>query len=134
MHGFEMEPNHRMGYAALCRLTKETKGKASLNVPVKTLRAMMEAYEDILDVLAYDAAKATKTEYFPKALADRLIAGVSPVKVFREHRGMTQQKLAALSGVSRDMIAMIETGKKNGSLTTIKKLAKALRVDIEDLV
>jgi transcriptional regulator with XRE-family HTH domain len=32
------------------------------------------------------------------------------------------------------MIAMIETGKKNGSVATVKKLAGALKVELEDLV
>ncbi len=31
------------------------------------------------------------------------------------------------------MIAMIETGKKTGSVASVKKLARALAVDLEDL-
>ncbi len=120
----------------MCDLAQQSKGKRSVNVPAKTLQQMLEAYEDMLDIIAYDAAKKANksTEFFPKALVDRLVAGENPVRVYREHRTLTQQALSDASGVSRDMIAMIETAKKNGSIATNKKLAKALRVDLEDLV
>jgi len=99
---------------------------------------MLDSYEDMLDILAFDSAKKSTQEFFPKSLVDSLIAGENNLRVYREYRGLTQAALAHESGVSREMIAMIEsdqnTGKKGGSLTTIKKLAGALRVDIEDLV
>jgi len=95
---------------------------------------MLDSYEDMLDILAFDSAKKSTQEFFPKSLVDSLIAGENNLRVYREYRGLTQAVLASESGVSREMIAMIETGKKGGSLTTIKKLAGALRVDIEDLV
>jgi DNA-binding XRE family transcriptional regulator len=129
----EMQPLHAAGYTALCALAKQSKGKKSLSVPVKTVTQMLEAYEDMLDIIAFDEAKKREEEHFPKELVDRLIAGDHALRVYREYRGMTQQKLANASGVSRDMIAMIETGKKNGSLATIKKLASALEIEIEDL-
>lgn len=132
----EMSPQHVAGYVAMCDLAQQSKGKRSVNVPAKTLQQMLEAYEDMLDIIAYDAAKKVEAsmEFFPKALVDRLVTGENPVRVYREHRKLTQQSLADDSGVSRDMIAMIETGKKNGSIATNKKLAKALGVDLEDLV
>lgn len=129
----EMQPLHAAGYAALCDLAKQSKGKKSLSVPAKTVTQMLEAYEDMLDIIAFDHATKRDEEYFPKELVDRLIAGDNALRVYREYRNLTQQALADVSGVSRDMIAMIETGKKNGSLATAKKLARALDVDIEDL-
>lgn len=122
------------GYVALCLLAKQMKGKSSIPVPVKTVRQMLEAYEDMLDVVAYDAARQHVEEYFPKQLVDRLIAGENRLRVYREYRVLTQRALADASGVSRDMIAMIETNKKQGSLRTVKKLAAALKVSVEDIV
>lgn len=92
-----------------------------------------KAYEDMLDVLAFDEAKKQGGETFPGELVDRLIAGGNRLRVYREYRGLTQAALAGASGVSRDMIAMIETGRKNGSIATVRKLARALAVDVEDL-
>ena len=129
----EMQVLHAAGYAALCELAKHSKGKKSMNVPVETVNRVLEAYEDMLDIIAFDDAKKRTASFVPKALVDRLIAGENPLRVYREHRAMTQQALADASGVSRDMIAMIETAKKNGSLATVKKLASALDIDIEDL-
>lgn len=127
---------HAAGYLAMCALLKKHKGKSALSVPAKTVEKMLEAYEDMLDIIAFDRAKAqlANTELFPKLIIDRRLAGDHPLRIYREYRRMTQQKLADLSGVSRDMIAMIETGKKKGSIATNKKLAKALAIDLEDLV
>lgn len=126
-------PSLSVGYMALCDFAKKSKGRKSLNIPVETIRQMLESYEDMLDIMAFDLAKKRKEEYFPKELVDSLIEGNNPVRVYRKYRGLTQQELADSSGVSRDMIAMIETGRKNGSLATVKKLAVALKVDIEAL-
>ena len=100
---------------------------------MKTVKQMLKAYEDMLDIRAFDEAKKRGAETFPKALVDRLIAGENRLRIYREYRGLTQAALASASGVSRDMIAMIETDKKTGSVTTIKKLARALAVELEDL-
>lgn len=51
-----------------------------------------------------------------------------PVKIVRKHRGMTQDDLAAASGLSRPYLAEIETGRKDGSVGAIKMLAAALNV------
>jgi mRNA interferase RelE/StbE len=104
-----------------------------MSVPVKTVKQMLRAYEDMQDMLAFDEAKKRGGEYFPKELVDRLIAGENRLRIYREYRALTQAALATISGVSRDMIAMIETDKKTGSIATVKKLARALAVELEDL-
>ncbi len=93
----------------------------------------LNAYEEMLDILAFDAARQQAGETFPADMVARLIRGEAPLRVYREYRGLTQQALADASGVSREMIAMIETRKKKGSLTSIHKLATALGIGIEDL-
>jgi len=128
-----MKPIETAGYAALCDLAELGKGKKSVSVPAKTVKQMLRAYEDMLNILAFGEAKKRGEEYFPKELVDRLITGENRLRIYREYRGLTQQALANASGVSRDMIAMIETGRKTGSLATVKKLARALDVDLEDL-
>ena len=42
---------------------------------------------------------AGEEELVPAAVVDRLLAGESPVRVWREHRGITQSGLARASGV-----------------------------------
>ena len=65
---------------------------------------------------------------------DRLIAGENKVKVWRSHRGLSGRDLAAAAGVSAPFISEIESGKKDASLAVMKKIADALKVDLDDLV
>ena len=55
----------------------------------------------------------------------------------RTEKGMTQSKLAELSGINARQIRKIETGEiktKNITIGTITALANALGVEIEDLI
>jgi transcriptional regulator with XRE-family HTH domain len=56
------------------------------------------------------------------------------VLVWREHRGMTQQKLAEAAGISKAYLSQIEAEVRGGSVAVLSKLAKALSVDLDDLV
>jgi transcriptional regulator with XRE-family HTH domain len=47
---------------------------------------------------------------------------------------LTQAQLAKTSKVSRAMIAAIEAGHKQGGIATLKMLAGALRVELDNLV
>ena len=94
----------------------------------------LEDFEDMLDVISYDEAKARNEEAFPADMVDRMLGGENPVRVFREHRGLTQTQLAAHAGVSQATVAEIETGRKKGSVGTLKAIAGALQVDLDDLV
>jgi len=55
------------------------------------------------------------------------------LKLHRERRMLTQDELAALSGVSRSSIARLETTTKRAYSTTSRKLAAALKVKPQDL-
>ena len=48
--------------------------------------------------------------------------------------GLSQDKLSALSGVHRVTIARLELGTQSPTLETLKKLADALNVPIDELV
>lgn len=99
---------------------------------------LVGAAEQLADLLAYDRITAELAsgldELVPSVFADRLIAGESPLRVYRDLRGLTQTSLAAASNVNRVQIADIEAGRRSGSVETMRKLADALRVAIDDLV
>lgn len=99
---------------------------------------LRHAAEDLSDLRAYDRAKAALAsgadELIPAEFAKRLIDGESPVRVYRKLRGLTQARLAEMSGVNRVQIADIEAGRKNGSVETVRKLAGVLGVAVDDLV
>ena len=57
------------------------------------------------------------------------------VKRLREKMGISQEKLARLADVSNNTIINIEAGKQNNpTIETLRKIAKALNVPIEDLI
>lgn len=106
-------------------------------MPMDRLKKLMNDAEMLADVKAYDTAKARiergEDELIPLEITELRLAGESAVKIWREYRGLTQEDLAKASGVSRPMIAAIEAGHKRGGIETLKKLSKALRVDLDHL-
>ena len=57
------------------------------------------------------------------------------VKQLREKLGLSQEKLARLADVSNNTIINIEAGKQdNPTIDTLKKVAKALNIPVEDLI
>ena len=56
------------------------------------------------------------------------------VKERRKVLGITQERLAELSGLSTNFIATIEIGQKTPSLETLAKLSRALGVEACDLL
>ena len=52
----------------------------------------------------------------------------------RKVKGVSQERLSKLSGVSRVTIARIETGKSSPNLKTLELLANALKVPVIDIV
>lgn len=96
---------------------------------IKALEAERDALALRLAVIEDGAV-----ERIPAAVARRLVAGDSPVRVWREHRGLTAHDLADQAGISQSLLSEIETGKKDGSVRTLAALATALRVDVDDLL
>lgn len=101
----------------------------------------LDEYEDLREELA-DAADAEAMrrvredpdeEDVPIDFAQRMWNGESPVRVWREMRGMKAADLAAAADVSRSYLSALERGAKRGSVDALKRLAAALRVGIEDL-
>ncbi len=120
------------------RIEKITRdGKVFAILPMDRLKKLMDDAEMLADVAAYDAAKARiesgEEELIPLELIKRRLAGESTVKIWREYRGLTQESLAKASKVSRSMIAAIEAKHKTGGIGTLKKLAGALKVDLDEL-
>ncbi|MCL4833394.1 MAG: helix-turn-helix domain-containing protein [Caldilineaceae bacterium] len=56
------------------------------------------------------------------------------LKAIRSERGLTQEKLAELSGLHRTYVGAVERGERNISLKNIHALALALNVPPADLL
>jgi transcriptional regulator with XRE-family HTH domain len=56
------------------------------------------------------------------------------IRIIREERGLSQEKLAALAGLHRAYIGQVERGEKNIGLKNLEKIAKTLEVPVRTLV
>ncbi len=68
------------------------------------------------------------------AVARALASGVTPLKAWREGRGLTQAALARRAGLSRAYLAQIEAGAREPSLAVLRRLAAALELLADDLL
>jgi ribosome-binding protein aMBF1 (putative translation factor) len=107
-------------------------------VPIDEYRRLLELAEDAADAAALRRAARRyakgEEETIPAAIVDRLLAGESPVRVWREHRGLTAVVLAEMIGVTPAHISKIETGKGEPSVALLRKLSTALNVELDLLV
>ncbi len=103
-----------------------------VTIPRGEYEALVAAQEELEDILAYDRGIAD--EHLPAAFVERMLAGESPVRLWREHRGLTQQALADSAGLHRVNLAKIESGARGASVASMAKLAKALGVTVDDLI
>jgi transcriptional regulator with XRE-family HTH domain len=55
------------------------------------------------------------------------------VQKYRKKLGLSQEQLAEIAGVHRTYIGMVERAEKNITLCNIEKIAKALKVQIQEL-
>ncbi|MFO1206606.1 MAG: helix-turn-helix transcriptional regulator [Burkholderiales bacterium] len=117
----------------------ESKGKPAFAVlPYDEYIALRELAEDAQDAAASLARFAKryasgKEETVPAEVVDRLLAGESPLRVWREFKGMTAAQVAAAVQITPAHVSKIESGKGEPSVALLKKLARVLRVDMEVL-
>lgn len=115
-------------------------GKPYALVPAPDYYRLMQAQNSQMqaDIAAFDAAKKAldqgRDEMLPLSLLERQMAGEPALKIWREYRGLTQQALADAACISRALVANIEAGRKQGSISTFKKLSAALQLDVDDLI
>ena len=56
------------------------------------------------------------------------------VQKYRKNLNISQEKLAEYAGLHRTYIGMVERAERNITLVNMEKIAKALKVEIKDLV
>ena len=98
------------------------------------LVAQAEEREDVVD--AYEGLQYLRGggETFPAEVIDAIgLHGQNPVKVYREYRGLSQTQLADKAGLRQASVSEAERGAA-ATVATLRKLAKALGVDFEQLL
>lgn len=96
-----------------------------------------EDFEDLVDGLRAEAIMARVAageETWPLELVMELSETDSRIRTFRTYRKMSVSELAAAAGISQPYLSEIESGKKTGSVDVLKRIAAALKVDLDDIV
>lgn len=94
-------------------------------------------YEDLLDTIVAERVMArvrAGEETWPAELVYALWETDSRIRTFRTYRKMSVSELAAAAGISQPYLSEIESGKKTGSVDVLKRIAAALKVDLDDIV
>ncbi|MBR2506217.1 MAG: helix-turn-helix transcriptional regulator [Bacilli bacterium] len=55
------------------------------------------------------------------------------IKYLRKRKGMTQEELSLICGVTRKYMSDLEVGRRNPTLKTLEKIANGLEIDISEL-
>jgi DNA-binding XRE family transcriptional regulator len=97
-----------------------------------------EDYERLVDdaegkTAAEVHARTAGEERVPIEVARRLVAGENPIRVWREHRGMTLDQVSARAGIGKGYLSEIENGKRTGPVQTLQAIARALDVGLDEI-
>ena len=113
----------------------ENNGKREFAVlPMALFQRIAPLLEGLDDEALFEAAKIADDGFrVPGMVVNAIIDGSHPVKAWREYRGLTQEVLAFQAGISKAYLCQIETGKRVGAVKTLKAVAKALGVNLDDV-
>ncbi len=93
-------------------------------LPEAEYDALVEASDDNADreaVRNFNARLAAgEEELVPSEIVKQLLSGRNRIAVWREHRGLTAQALAASAGIAPAYLSQIEGGKREGYVSTLK--------------
>jgi DNA-binding XRE family transcriptional regulator len=113
----------------------ERNGRRFALVPEDEMERISDALDELEAIRAYDRFHATGPhEMVPATVVDRLIAGENAIRVWREHRRLSAQEIAATVGISKPYLSQLEHGARKASHAVLKKLAATLAVDVDDLI
>ncbi len=112
-------------------------GEEMAVLPLEEYKRLLRSAEELVDIRAYDEAiqrlAGGQDEMLPAEFADRILDRESAVRVWREYRKLSVKDLARRAKISASYLSQIEGGSRAGSLPTMKALAEALRLDLDDL-
>jgi DNA-binding XRE family transcriptional regulator len=107
-------------------------------LPYEEYQRLLAAEEMLGDMQAYDEIRAALVqgdeELVPAALANQLLDGQNPIRVWRIYRGLTQAGLAERAGISPAYLSQLEASKRVGTAEVLGRLAAQLQVAVDDII
>jgi DNA-binding XRE family transcriptional regulator len=120
------------------RIITTANGERMVVLPETEFVQLLDAVENAEDVAAFDDVKrklaAGEEELIPAEYVYRMLDGENRVAIWRQFRGLNGKELAKAAGITPGYLSHIESGKRDGTIGTMKKIAEALKVTIDDLV
>lgn len=104
-------------------------------LPIEEYRRLVASLEGSADCAAIDRAVSEDAagETVPGEVVNAILDGASPLRAWRQHRGLTLDALAKRTGVSKGYLSQVENGRKSGTLDLFRRLATVLDVALDDL-
>lgn len=115
----------------------EIAGNRMVVLPEDEYRQLLDGAEDREDrdaAVEAERRRLSGEDYIPASVMDRLLAGDSPLKVWRQYRGLTQTELASKIGMSKMTVSTMESGSRPGSIKVWRALSEALNVSLDDIL
>jgi DNA-binding Xre family transcriptional regulator len=117
---------------------KSPGGEDMVLLSIDEYERLIEAAEDLRDIEIGEQRireiENGESEFLTSAEVDELLAAKTPLAFWRKKRGLTQIALAQETGVAQGFLSEIEGGQKPGTAATLKKIADALRIKVDDLI
>jgi ribosome-binding protein aMBF1 (putative translation factor) len=103
-------------------------------IPVAEWRRIEAQLDELADIRALDATLAKPDRHMiPFEVTSTVLDGVSPIRAWREHRGLSLDQLAQAAGVEPSRLTEVEGGVRKAAPAQLRKLAHALEVQVDDL-
>jgi DNA-binding XRE family transcriptional regulator len=95
-------------------------------------------YQDLIDArdhaLAMCAVTSGAMETLSGAELDAYLAAPTPLAYWRRRRGLTQVELARSAEITQPFVAQLEAGERDPSASVLGRIARCLRVRVDDLI
>jgi DNA-binding XRE family transcriptional regulator len=118
--------------------TKAPNGDSIVILPEAEYDRLVEELEDLRDSMTARESLARiesgEEELLTSEEVTEALAAKTPLAFWRKKRGLTQAALAEATGVSQNFLSEIESGQKPGTAATLKKIADALKLRVDDLI
>jgi DNA-binding XRE family transcriptional regulator len=98
---------------------------------------LIEDAEMLADIRDYDAAMeaiAAGEPLTPGEVLFAILDGKSPIRAWREYRGMSQKALAEAAGITVSYMSQLESGTRTGSAEVLSTIAELLNISLDDLI
>ncbi len=117
--------------------TRTPSGEEIVILPAEDYVRLLEMAEDARDLAIAEAAlenlRSGKAELLTQTEVREFLAAPTPLSFWRKRRDLTQAALAERVGISQAYLAQIERGKWVGDIQLYRRLAGALRLEMEDI-